>query len=124
MKDVVLVVDREEICKRCRDELEKEGYEVWEAHDGDRAVEIALDRKPDAVVTEIYLPAGMDGLELMTKILSEEVSIPVIIHTESVREQQNFLSWCAEDYVVKSPDLSILKRSLDHVLHGAPRQGV
>jgi len=105
----VLVVDTEEFCERCRDELREDGYHGRGAQDGDRAVYLAREGRPDAVVTEIYVPAGMDGLELTSKILSEIGSIPVIIHTESVRHRQNFLSWCAEDYVIKSPDLKPLK---------------
>jgi PAS domain S-box-containing protein len=47
--------------------LESEGHQVWIAHDGRAAVEIALDKRPQAVILDIGLPV-MDGYAVAKKL--------------------------------------------------------
>ena len=112
----VLVVDEEDTCRRCQEELENEGYDVIVAHDGETAVDLAVENTPDAVVMEVQLPERIDGLEAMSKMLSEKGSLPVILHTYTDQYKRNFMSWSASDYIVKSEGLSALKESLRHIV--------
>jgi CheY-like chemotaxis protein len=58
----------------------------------------------------------MDGLEAMGKILDLYKSIPVVIHTAYQGYKDNFLSWNADAYVVKSSDMSELKSKISEIL--------
>jgi len=60
---------------------------------------------------DIYLP-GMDGLETMGRILSKNRQIPVILYTAYSSYQDNFLSWAADAYLIKSSDLTELKETI------------
>ncbi len=116
MARILLVEDEENVCLLYRSELEAEGYEVLEAHDGKAAVRMALDYKPDLVIMDINLPEKMDGLEAMSRINGAGKNIPVIINTGYSQYRNNFLAWAADDYIVKSGDLAALKQSIERTL--------
>ena len=58
----------------------------------------------------------MHGLDALRKLLSINPNIPVIIHTAYSHYKDNFMSWAAEEYVVKSSDLTELKNAIKRVL--------
>lgn len=81
--------------------LEREGYEVDEAVDGDEALEMALGRDYDCILLDIMMP-GKDGVEVCTA-LREEKMTPVIMLTakgEEANRVQGFEAG-ADDYIVK-----------------------
>jgi two-component system, OmpR family, response regulator ResD len=98
----ILVVDDEERIRRLlRMYLEKEGYEIEEAEDGESALQLALDRDFDLILLDLMLP-GIDGLEVCAR-LRQYKATPVIILTakgEEANRVQGFESG-ADDYVVK-----------------------
>jgi len=96
-------------------ELGAEGHEVVTARDGREAMEAVDQQKPDLVVMDISMP-GMDGIECMSRLLSEDNKLPVILNTAYATYKDNFRSWSADAYVVKSSDLSELKQSIKVVL--------
>jgi DNA-binding response OmpR family regulator len=62
----------------------------------------------------------MDGIEALGHILSKDGTIPVVLHTAYSSYKDNFMTWSADAYVVKSADLSELKSRLREVLGGTP----
>ncbi len=60
--------------------LKQEGYTVDVADDGTTALEVAADRPPDVVVTDLKMPK-MDGVQLLTKLREQDPDIPVIVVT-------------------------------------------
>lgn len=116
MARILLVEDEKNVCLLYTTELEAEGYEVIIAHDGKEAIEKAEEEKPDLVIMDINLPEKMDGIESMSKILAEDSSIPVIINTGYTQYKSDFMAWAAEEYVVKSGDLTPLKEAVNKVL--------
>ena len=96
-------------------ELTAEGYEVSVARDGREAVEAVEQQKPDLVVMDISMP-GMDGIECMSRLLSKDNKLPIVLNTAYATYRENFRSWSADAYVVKSSDLSELKDSIRAVL--------
>ncbi|MCW1928221.1 response regulator transcription factor [Bhargavaea beijingensis] len=98
----ILVVDDEERIRRLlKMYLEREGYEVDEAVDGDEALEMALGRDYDCILLDIMMP-GKDGVEVCTA-LREEKMTPVIMLTakgEEANRVQGFEAG-ADDYIVK-----------------------
>ena len=89
-------------------ELSDEGYDVHVANSGDGALALVSENSYDLVVLDIGMP-GMDGLETLGRMLSLNNKIPVILNTAYPSYKDNFMSWAADAYVVKSSDLSELK---------------
>ena len=96
-------------------ELTDEGYEVDVANSGQRALALVKEKNYDLVVLDIGMPY-MDGLETLGKMLSMDNRLPVILNTAYPSYKDNFMSWAAEDYVVKSSDLTELKQKIGEVL--------
>jgi len=116
MARILLVEDEENIRLLYRQELEDLGHEVACAADGRAAVEMARASAPDLVIMDINLPEKMDGIESMSKILSDNSGIPVIINTGYSEYKDNFMSWAAEAYVLKSGDVGPLLDAVHEVL--------
>ena len=116
MPKKILVVDDEENQRRLyAQELEAEGYEVIEAENGRSALEKVAAERPDIVILDICMP-DMDGIEALGRILSSECHVPVVINTAYGGYRENFMSWAADAYVVKSADLTELKRTVREIL--------
>lgn len=98
----ILVVDDEERIRRLlRMYLEKEGYVIEEAEDGETALKMALQEEYDLIVLDLMLP-GVDGMEVCSR-LRQSKATPVIMLTakgEEVNRVQGFEAG-ADDYVVK-----------------------
>ena len=89
-------------------ELTDEGYEVDVANSGEQALDLVRKKQFDLVVLDIGMPY-MDGLETLGKMLSMDNKLPVILNTAYPSYKDNFMSWAADAYVVKSSDLTELK---------------
>ena len=112
----VMVVDNDEGI-RCLYEqvLSDEGYTVMLACDCIEAVEMLKREKPHIVVLDIRMP-GMDGIELLGKVLDMEMEMPVIINSAYSMYKNNFLTWLADASIIKSPDLAELKLKIRELL--------
>ncbi|MCK5009698.1 MAG: response regulator [Deltaproteobacteria bacterium] len=112
----LLVVDDEEHQRMLyQEELGEEGYQIILARNGKEALEKALEVPPDLIVLDIRMPV-MDGLEALGKIVGKERNIPVIIHSAYSSYKDDFMSWTADDFVVKSADLTKLKNKIRELL--------
>ena len=91
--------------------LEREGYRVARAADGDRAMEMLADERPDLVVLDWMLP-GLSGIEICRRIRArrETRDVPVIMLTARGEESDRVrgLDTGADDYVVKPYSVSEL----------------
>ena len=115
MTKILVAEDERNLRNLYEAELQDEGYTVLVASDGKEALELFRKERPDLVVLDILMP-GMDGLELMGLMLSEQNQVPVILNTAYPAYKDNFLSWSADAYVVKSADLGELKREIQRLL--------
>jgi CheY-like chemotaxis protein len=112
----VLIVDDEvNLRTLCSIELAEEGYEVLLAADGKEAMEILEHHTPDVIVMDIRMPE-MDGIETLGRMVTRFKEIPIILHSAYSSFREDYRSWAAEAYVVKSSDLTALKRRLSEVL--------
>ena len=97
-----LVVDDEPpLVKVLTSYLEREGFEVATAGDGERAVELARELAPDVIVLDLMLP-GIDGIEACRRIRAFSDAYIVML-TARVEEIDRIvgLSTGADDYVTK-----------------------
>lgn len=102
MSAKILVVDDEpSILKSIQYSLEKEGYQVAVATDGQAAVEAARREKPNLVILDVMLPS-LDGYEVCRQIRAE-MPIPIIMLTAKGEEIDKVvgLEIGADEYVTK-----------------------
>lgn len=102
MNELILVVDDEaRIVKLAKDYLENGQFRVRTAADGNTALAIARQEKPDLIVLDLNLP-GMDGLDVC-RTLRRESDVPIIMLTARVEETDRLigLELGADDYITK-----------------------
>ncbi len=102
MSSLILVVDDEpKIIRLARDYLEKNGFRVVTAADGQSALTTARREKPDLVILDLMLPQ-IDGREVC-RILRRESDVPIIMLTALSEEidQVTGLEIGADDYITK-----------------------
>ena len=105
MKPVVMVVEDEtSLMTMLRYNLEKEGYRVTEAGDGEEAITVANETPPDAVILDWMLPR-MSGVEVCRQIRRrpDTRNVPVIMLTARSEEADKVrgLNVGADDYMTK-----------------------
>lgn len=99
----ILIVDGDEKARSaCAEDLEREGHEVLTASTGFVALRIVEEHAPEIVITEVRLP-GMDGLDLMGRLLAAHRGLRVILNSSASYYKENFLSWAADACLTKSP---------------------
>src|SRR5689334_10899253 len=117
-KGRILVVDDDEgAVSALRQLLEAAGYHIESAADGVRALESALERPPDVVVTDLDMPR-MSGMELLEKLRAQDAGLPVIVVT-SMHDSASAVSAMragAEDYLTKPIDLDALLVAVERAL--------
>jgi DNA-binding response OmpR family regulator len=102
MPQVILVVDDEpKIARLARDYLEKSGFRVLIAADGQSALATARREKPDLIILDLMLPQ-IDGREVC-RILRRESDVPIIMLTALSEEidQVTGLEIGADDFITK-----------------------
>lgn len=98
----ILVVDDEERIRRLlKMYLEKEGYEIDEAEDGETALSLAMNKDYALILLDVMLP-GIDGIEVCTR-LRQVKATPVVMLTAKGEEMNRVQGFevGADDYVVK-----------------------
>ena len=96
-------------------ELRFEGYEIVIAEDGKDVLKKVQEQPLDLVVMDINLPMT-DGLDIMGWILSKHRNIPTIINTAYSSYKDNFMTWAADAFIVKSSDLTELKNKIKEII--------
>src|SRR5450756_424697 len=99
----ILVADDEpHIREVVRAYLEREGYDVLEAFDGDSALELARTPGLDLLVLDVMLP-GRSGFDVLRTLRSEGSTVGVVMLTarDDVIDRVAGLELGADDYVVK-----------------------
>ena len=109
MEPVLLVEDKSELRAMLRKFLEREGYTVDEAPDGNTAVDKVRKRRYLLVLTDLKLP-GNSGLDVLREARKVDPSLPVILITAygSVEEAVTAMKEGAFDFIQKPVDLEHL----------------
>ena len=116
MKKILIVEDEETLCLLYKEELGQEGYDVMTVHDAEQALDVLNRERFDLIITDIRMP-GRDGVELITQILGLRKDIPIIINTAYQSYKEDFMTWAADAYVVKSSSLQELKSKIKELLN-------
>ncbi len=116
MEKILLVDDEPNIRLLYKELLNDEGYKVLEAETGKASFDI-LRREPiDLVVLDIKLRSE-SGLDVLQNLTKEFPNLPVILCTAYTSFQDDYISWLAEAYIVKSSDTEELLKEIKKVLN-------
>jgi DNA-binding response OmpR family regulator len=117
---VLIVEDEEVLLKVLKEKLEKSGYDVATAVDGEAALIRAKDSNPDVIVLDLLLPKK-NGFEVLEELKKDEALkvIPVVVVSNLGEDNdiKRALALGAADYYVKSehPINEIIEK-IKHVL--------
>ena len=100
-KKILLVDDEKTLAKALKFNLEKEGYQVSCAYDGEEALQQVEQEQPDLIVLDLMLPK-IDGFEVCQKVRRNH-SIPIIMLTAKTEDIDKILGLelGADDYMTK-----------------------
>lgn len=115
MKRILVVDDEIHIGELYKIELEDEGYAVTVVNSGSDALKMVDSNPPDLIVLDVQMP-GMDGIETLEKLLGKDKGIPIILNTAYSHYRDDFTTWGADAYVVKSSDTSKLKTEIKRLI--------
>ena len=98
---ILVVEDEKDLSRLLKYNLEKEGYEVLVAADGEAGLAQARKEKPDLIVLDLMLPK-MDGMEVC-RTVRKESKVPIIMLTAKKEEIDRILGLelGADDYMTK-----------------------
>ena len=112
---ILIVDDEEHIRMLYQVELEDEGYDVITASDGNMLIERIEKEHPDLIILDIKM-AGYNGLDLLQDIRNKFYNLPVVLCSAYDSFKKNVKSIAADFYVVKSSDLTQLKKVIVRAL--------
>ncbi len=105
MKTILFIEDEPTLQKTVGQFLEKEGYQIKNALDGEIGLALAKEIKPDLILLDLILPKK-DGFGVLEELKKDETTkdIPVIILTnlEGGADVEKALSLGATTYLVKA----------------------
>ena len=116
MKKILIVEDEDRMRKLVKDYLVKWGYEVVEADDGYKALEVYNKEQPDLIILDVMIP-GIEGYEVAYEI-KKISSVPIIMLTAKSEEydELNGFKCGADDYVRKPFSPKILMARIEALL--------
>ena len=102
MARILIAEDEPDMLVGLRDNLQFEGYEVIEARDGEEALRLIDEQRPDLMLLDIMLPK-VDGLEVCKRMRQAGFTLPVLMLTAKSQEVDivRGLEAGADDYVTK-----------------------
>jgi len=122
-KRILLAEDDPQIARLVSFKLEKEGYEVACAEDGEKALVAIKDGHFDLILLDIMMPV-IDGFQILERLKGDPAlrDIPVIMLTAKGQEQDILAGQAigADDYIVKPFNLSELVERVRRAIESAP----
>lgn len=115
MAKILIVDDEVNVRKLYSEELKNDGYETLAASDMSEALDTIKRENPDLIILDLKLGKenGIDGL---MRIVEQRKDIPVIINSAYSVYKDNFQTWAADAYIVKSVDLAPLKSKIRELI--------
>ncbi|MFW6059649.1 MAG: sigma-54-dependent transcriptional regulator [Phycisphaeraceae bacterium] len=120
MTDKILVVDDKQMMRdSVGATLQRAGYTVVAASDGNSALSIVARHRPAAVVTDLKMPE-MDGLELLTRLRQADDQLPVVLMTAygTIHDAVRAMKEGAFDFIQKPFEndqlVMVVRRAVEH----------
>jgi two-component system alkaline phosphatase synthesis response regulator PhoP len=129
VETVLIIEDDPSILLGLQKNLKFEGYDVLTANDGERGLELAVDRPPDLIILDIMLPR-ISGFEICKTLKKNNIQVPIIILSAKDQEIDKImgLDLGADDYVTKPFNIreviarinAVLRRKRRYEQQGVP----
>lgn len=119
----ILIVDDSGLTRRIlRRALEPAGYSIVEAEDGLKGLDKYSEEKPDLVILDMIMP-GMEGLEVLARILEQDPQAKVIISTADIQSSTRIMAKEAGalGFINKPVDADSLLKIVGDVLSLSPK---
>ena len=123
MSKILIVDDEPNVRKLYSEELTREGYETVSASTVAEAIAAFERDAPDLMVLDMKL-GDESGIDALIEIVERRKDLPVIINSAYSVFRDNFQTWAADAYLVKSVDLSPLKNKIRELLSERSRNGM
>ncbi len=111
MTKILFVDDEASLRLLYSEEFSEEGYEVVTAANCQEATSLLEARDIDLVVLDIQIKQE-SGLDMLQNIVQNQKDLPVILCSAYNCYKDDFSSWLADAYIVKSSDLGELKQEI------------
>jgi len=115
MAKILIVDDEINVRKLYSEELRNEGYLTVSAATVTEALETVEKENPDLIILDIKL-GEESGIDCLMKIAKQRKHLPVILNSAYSVYRDNFQTWAADAYIVKSVDLVPLKEKIRDLL--------
>ncbi|MBN1419760.1 MAG: response regulator [Planctomycetes bacterium] len=115
MDRILIVEDERNQRELYRREFAEEGYAVEVAEDTASALRRVETERPDLVILDLNMP-GPSGMDCLEELLARDPRLPVVLNTAYGTFKDDFRSWAATSYVIKSSDLTELKDAVRSAL--------
>jgi two-component system, OmpR family, copper resistance phosphate regulon response regulator CusR len=114
---IILVEDERKLARAIGRQLERAGYEVDLAFDGESALKSITTREIHLIILDIGLP-GISGLEVLQQIRARSFNTPALILTarDELKDKLKGLDLGADDYITKPFDSSELLARIQAIL--------
>jgi len=111
MKKILIVEDNDLLRDNISEILELEGYDVCSASNGEEGVEVALEKQPDLIISDVNMPK-MDGFEMLKKLRAQETtkitSFIFLTVKNTMDDMRQGMNLGADDYLAKPFDMDEL----------------
>ena len=106
MFHILIVEDDKNLRRLMATYLERDGYEVYYAGDGQQALDVLDAQHIDLIISDIMMP-NMDGYELTEELRSADYTIPILMVTakETFEDKKKGFLVGTDDYMVKPLDM-------------------
>ena len=114
---ILIVDDSKEIRNILSTFLKEEGFEVYTAENGKKALDLIKEKVIDLIITDIRMPE-MDGYQLTKKMKEEKPRVGIIIMTAytSIYTEGDIRKIGADDYISKPFELVDIIEKIERVL--------
>ncbi len=105
MKKILFIEDESTLQKSLGDFLEKEGYKMISALDGETGLQLARKKKPDVILLDLVLPRlhGFEVLkQLKTDAATKEIPVIVLTNLEEIDDVDKAIESGANAYLIKA----------------------
>jgi DNA-binding response OmpR family regulator len=116
--NVLVIEDEPKTSASIKDELEKIGYNVQVAFDGETAIRLASTNKFDIILTDVVMP-GINGFEIVKKLRNDYNILSPIIIVSALNQSKDIIEGLdigADDYITKPFEIEVLLARMRAVL--------
>jgi DNA-binding response OmpR family regulator len=115
VRKILIVDDEPNVRLVYKEVLSEKGYEVLEAESSQETFDILNRESIDLLVLDIKLRYE-SGLDILQRVSKQFPQIPVVLCSAYISFQNDYTSWLADSYIVKSSDPEDLLKEIEKIL--------